>query len=223
MSHEPNGNGHDQQQEVSSIELAATLKELVEVTGKNVAALKSVKDDLATRDGAIMAEFGVIHRDIDHVRALAETGLVRLARIDNEREVTVDDVRKLRKQYHPLSIQLADLDKRQAVEAAATRATLEAMKEKDEDLAGEITGQRTITDEMRADALRAARGSQAGVEVAAIEEKRETRTFRRQVTLWALGLVGAATMLVLTAYLGARFHVALSEPRLPDATHSEGH
>lgn len=153
--------------------------------------------------------------------AMLEGVSVRVGRLDGEKEIRHDDYLRIRRSLRANELQLADLDKREAVGRAAIEAKLEAIETarvKDDKVEARAMNESLIT---QRDLLKVA--MTAGTELAkdqraedrdAAKDRRETK---HRVLLWALGILGALIMMIASAFLGGKVAGGTS-PAFPTTT-----
>lgn len=196
-------------------------------TGGKITSLeKIVKGDLSELKGILLR----VEATGARTEALATATAVRTARLDNEKEIREDEIRRQRKKAEALSIQLADLDKRTAVDATELRTRLAVVEENEDELEEKMenTGQRAISAEMRLEAERAAHASQAEIDKEDRGEKRkiaeERREDKRHLWRYALAFAGAVAFAAICTKCG--YDAGHAHPPVPPpapATNGSAH
>ena len=244
-----NGNGHQSEERaagswanVDGGDPASVRKAILEIGSFTQEALNGIlrleqafqthRAEESSGFSKLTARLDEIEGVIIRVDALSLGTATRVARIDMEKDIRVEDMRRVVRESKAISIQLAELDKREAVNATKSATRVEALEKRDEDMQEEIenTGQRNIDKLLETKTavleVRARLESSADLDKEKVAERREesheARADRRSVRVWALGLVGAVVLLVLSTVLAWRFGVAsVHPPALPGAPASE--
>jgi hypothetical protein len=209
------------------ITISGYAEESLRLQAHNKRRIAILGQEQAERDGIIMAALARIEDNGKFTRALAETTAVRLARLDNEKEVRNDDLIRVRRATTATAIQLADLDKREAAGRAKLDAQVAALEKNDDRIVSELgdTESRMIDATVRAEATRVAMVSQHEIlkEDRADQRvgKQTEETQKHAVHMWKLGLIGMVTIIVVSAIVSrvtaSTVHLPLPEP----STHSE--
>ena len=193
----------------------------------NKRRIAKLGEEQAERDGVIMSALARIEDNGKYTRALAERTAVVVHRIDNEKEVRNDDLIRLRRTVNTATIQLADLNTREAAGRAKLDAQIAALEKNDDRLKTELddTESRMIDATVKAETVRASMVSQHELvredRADARATKHTEKTQEHAVQMWKLGLIGMVTIIVVSAIV-SRVTASTVHVPLPDPTHA-GH
>lgn len=164
-------------------------------------AIGTLRDDLADRDALILKSLGAIQSEQQTQRALLQTVAVRVARLDNEGDVTQQQVRGLRALVDRTKAANRSDDPRTAAQIARLEAKVEMLERHTTKLETDVetTQQREIAAAIaKAAQLESVQRANDNSEVS------EVRKDRRALRQWALGIIGALILAAASALLGSR-------------------
>ena len=198
------------------VEIAGYAETALRANLENRRRIKSLAGELSERDAIIMQSLARLEDSGKVQRALLEGTAARVARLDSEKEIRHDIISRIRRSVESATVQLADLDKREAVGRARLDSAIEALEKRDSQLAEDVSHgnvrmvAETITTVRQALASNADLAKEA--RVATREETKESFARRHAVVMYLLGIVGAVILMIASAVIGAKLGHAPSVP-----------
>lgn len=178
-----------------------------------VVAVRRAREESADREGEMLSAIVRIEENQQTMFGLAQATAVRVARLDNERELPIAQLAVLRRDLETMKTAATRLSSKvevQETKNAAMRAKIatkiqtiekhvDSLEEDVEDTQKRDV-QRTL-EKAKAleEELREVRASKTEI---VREERREVRADRRQVKLWALGILGTILLAAASAAIG---------------------
>lgn len=173
----------------------------------NKRGVAGLRGELAERDALILKSLAAIHGEQQTQRALLQTVAVRVARLDNEGDVTQQDVRGLRALVERVKAANRSDDPRTAAQIARLEAKVEMLERHTTKLETDVetTQQREIAAAVaKAAQLETAKSANDNSAVA------EDRKDRRATKEWVLKILGALILLAASAFAGSKISTPAS-------------
>ena len=191
----------------SPVEVAEYVRAAVETSTRTASDLTALRGELrgawreqAETNGMVLAALARIEHTTTTTRALAEETALRVAVLARDADVTDRTVADLRK---AVAAKGTGYSPRDAAALARLEAKVEVLEKRSDRIEADVddTQRRAVVDLAEA---RAKLASVADVAEESREVRREERDDRRHTKRWALGLVGAVVLAVVTTLLGVK-------------------
>jgi len=186
--------------------------------------------EIGDRDGVFMSTLLRMERKQEDMMALAQGTAARVARLDEQRDLPISEIDKLKREVDTIKIHNRSGSKRDAAAIARLEAKVEILEKEHEKLEEDvedtqkrqaseaIAKARELDAEVRAKEAML-RASHADLVKEDRAEKRDVhkdiREDRRHTKMWALGIIGAIVMALATALITAKLGIKADSPPAP--------